>query len=167
MHAWLTVQMLWQMHGRTQQAVHMLIVAPLIGMQFAHTVVILPDNLYADAFKQSCKQRRCLCLSAHWHDMQETCVRVNSHQDIFGPPNTQRADKARHISKITIAWLHRNFCQAVIICSTCTQTPVRNQTNHTMLSLTNHSADRAQVQVIQVRVLTHKLHDIILTVVER
>ena len=26
MHAWLTVQMLWQMHGRTLQAVHMLIV---------------------------------------------------------------------------------------------------------------------------------------------
>ena len=26
MHAWLTVQMLWQMHGRTPQAVHMLIV---------------------------------------------------------------------------------------------------------------------------------------------
>ena len=26
MHAWLTLQMLWQMHGRTQQAVHMLIV---------------------------------------------------------------------------------------------------------------------------------------------
>ena len=25
-HAWLTVQMLWQMHGRTLQAVHMLIV---------------------------------------------------------------------------------------------------------------------------------------------
>ena len=24
MHAWLTVQMLWQMHGRTLQAVHML-----------------------------------------------------------------------------------------------------------------------------------------------
>ena len=26
MHAWLNVQMLWQMHGRTRQAVHMLIV---------------------------------------------------------------------------------------------------------------------------------------------
>ena len=26
MHAWLTVRMLWQMHGRTLQAVHMLIV---------------------------------------------------------------------------------------------------------------------------------------------
>ena len=26
MHAWLTVQLLWQMHGRTLQAVHMLIV---------------------------------------------------------------------------------------------------------------------------------------------
>ena len=26
MHAWLTVQMLWQMHGRTLQAVHKLIV---------------------------------------------------------------------------------------------------------------------------------------------
>ena len=26
MHAWLTVQVLWQMHGRTLQAVHMLIV---------------------------------------------------------------------------------------------------------------------------------------------
>ena len=26
MHAWLTVQMLWQMHGRTLQAVHMLII---------------------------------------------------------------------------------------------------------------------------------------------
>ena len=26
MHAWLTVQMLWQMHGRTLQVVHMLIV---------------------------------------------------------------------------------------------------------------------------------------------
>ena len=26
MHAWLTVQMLWQMHGRPEQAVHMLIV---------------------------------------------------------------------------------------------------------------------------------------------
>ena len=26
MHAWLTVQMLWQMHGRTPQAVHKLIV---------------------------------------------------------------------------------------------------------------------------------------------
>ena len=26
MHAWLTVQMLWQMQGRTLQAVHMLIV---------------------------------------------------------------------------------------------------------------------------------------------
>ena len=26
MHAWLAVQMLWQMHGRTLQAVHMLIV---------------------------------------------------------------------------------------------------------------------------------------------
>ena len=26
MHAWLTVQMLWQMHGRTLRAVHMLIV---------------------------------------------------------------------------------------------------------------------------------------------
>ena len=26
MHAWLTVQMLWQMHGRTLQAVHVLIV---------------------------------------------------------------------------------------------------------------------------------------------
>ena len=25
-HAWLTVQMLWQVHGRTLQAVHMLIV---------------------------------------------------------------------------------------------------------------------------------------------
>ena len=26
MHVWLTVQMLWQMHGRTLQAVHMLLV---------------------------------------------------------------------------------------------------------------------------------------------
>ena len=26
MHAWLTMQMLWQMHGGTLQAVHMLIV---------------------------------------------------------------------------------------------------------------------------------------------
>ena len=140
---------------------------PLIGMQFAFTVVLLRDNLYPDAYKQLCKQRLYLCLCAHWHDMQETCVHVNSHQDIFGPPNTQRADRACHISKITLAWRRRNFCQAVIICSTCTQPPVRNQATRTMLSLTNHSADGAQVQVIQVRVLTHKLYVIIPTVVER
>ena len=30
MHAWLTVQMLWQMHGRTLLAVHMLIVCMLM-----------------------------------------------------------------------------------------------------------------------------------------
>ena len=55
MHAWLTVQMLWQMHGRTLQAVHMLIVCMVI---IHHYVGIAQDCAHRIV---DCAQREYKC----------------------------------------------------------------------------------------------------------
>ena len=64
MHAWLTVQMLWQMHGRTLLAVHMLIVC--MGMFYSVSPPLSGDCTRSCTYDHRlCSEDEQVCAYSH------------------------------------------------------------------------------------------------------